>query len=45
MTAKDYQSPKLLILLLDNDDIVKTSGWIEGAAAFDKGVEDFFGQD
>ena len=44
MTAKDYQTPQLLILLLENKDIVTTSDWVGGLEdPFDKGVEDFFG--
>ena len=45
MTAKDYQTPVLSILLFESKDIVRTSNETsgDGGDPFDKGVEDFFG--
>ena len=44
MVAKDYQTPELLIFLLEDKDVVRTSTWDGGGGSSnDKGVEDFFG--
>ena len=46
MKVKDYETPKLLILLLDSQDVVTTSNFVDGNdwEQFDKGVEDFFSE-
>lgn len=44
MAEKDYQAPKVLILLLESKDVVTISEGLEENEkySFDKGVEDFF---
>ena len=46
MRFMEYQTPQLLILLFGQEDVVTASGVTggENADAFDKAVEDFFGE-
>ncbi|MBQ7913144.1 MAG: hypothetical protein IJ308_05325 [Clostridia bacterium] len=46
MKSIDYQTPQLLILLFNNEDVLTTSNFVgnETSESFDKGVEDFFGE-
>lgn len=43
MKSIDYQKPKLLIVRLEEEDVVTMSGVPSDEETFDKGVEDFFG--
>ena len=44
MKLMDYETPKLFVLRLEEEDVIKTSdgGTSSYKKMFDKGVEDFF---
>lgn len=46
MKLKDYQTPNLLTLMLNDQDVIRTSDWVGESEAntFDKGVDDFFSE-
>ena len=43
MKSVKYQTPELFLLGLEEEDVITTSGVPSDEELFDKGVEDFFG--